>query len=209
MFVFTQIRIFREIHNNIYLKSERMVVAELKKSDFLFRFHTVKKDDDRARDRARWTCGVAARDGRGGHILKGANNNPHAISHHSSAPTADTAQYSNSCCGDHATTVVAVAVAPGQQGHQEPYAAFELAASGSPRCSIDYMPPHNSHTPPPSITRAMSKTVRMTLVIVLVYTVCWSPYFIVQLWAAWDPNSPKQGQSCEVKISFVAVCRSK
>uniref|UniRef100_G3P1J9 Vasopressin V2 receptor n=1 Tax=Gasterosteus aculeatus aculeatus TaxID=481459 RepID=G3P1J9_GASAC len=43
-------------------------------------------------------------------------------------------------------------------------------------------------SPPPSITKAMSKTVRMTLVIVLVYTICWSPFFIVQLWAAWDPN---------------------
>lgn len=170
-----------------------MVVAELKKSDFLFRFHTIKKDDDRAREQARWACGAAARDVRGGHILKGTNNNPHANSHHCAAQAADTAQYSNSFCGEHAATVVAVG--SGQQGPQEPYAAFEFAASGSPRCSIDYVPPHNSHTPPPSITRAMSKTVRMTLVIVLVYTVCWSPYFIVQLWAAWDPNSPKQGQS--------------
>uniref|UniRef100_A0A3Q1J826 Vasopressin V2 receptor n=1 Tax=Anabas testudineus TaxID=64144 RepID=A0A3Q1J826_ANATE len=48
-------------------------------------------------------------------------------------------------------------------------------------------------SPPPSITKAMSKTVRMTLVIVLVYTICWSPFFIVQLWAAWDPNPPNQG----------------
>lgn len=177
----------------------------MKKSDFLFRFHAVKKDTDQTRERARWPCGVSARDGRGGHTLKGTtNNNPHANSHHSPAPTADTAQYSNSCCGEHAATVVAVAVAPGQQGSQEPYATFELAASGSPRCSIDYVPPHNSPTPPPSITRAMSKTVRMTLVIVLVYTICWSPYFIVQLWAAWDPNSPKQGQLCELKISIVA-----
>lgn len=49
-------------------------------------------------------------------------------------------------------------------------------------------------SPPPGISKAMSKTVRMTLVIVLVYTVCWSPFFIVQLWAAWDPNPPDQGQ---------------
>lgn len=174
-----------------------MVVAELKKSNFLF--HGVKKDEDRARERARWTCGVAARDGRGGHILKSTNNNPHACSHHAEAPAADTGQYGNSCCGERGAAVVAVAVAPGQQRAQEPYASFELAASGSPRCSIDYVPPHNSHTPPPSITKAMTKTVRMTLVIVLVYTVCWSPYFIVQLWAAWDLNSPKQGQPSELK----------
>lgn len=197
-----QIRIFREIHNNIYLKSERMVVAELKKSNFLFRFHGVKKDEDRARERARWTCGVAARDGRGGHIL---NNNPHAGGHHAAAPAADTDQYSNSCCGEHGATVVAVAVAPGQQRAQETYASFELAASGSPRCSIDYVPPHNSHTPPPSITKAMTKTVRMTLVIVLVYTVCWSPYFIVQLWAAWDLNSPKQGATFTILMLLASL----
>uniref|UniRef100_A0A671PX63 Vasopressin V2 receptor n=1 Tax=Sinocyclocheilus anshuiensis TaxID=1608454 RepID=A0A671PX63_9TELE len=42
------------------------------------------------------------------------------------------------------------------------------------------------------VSKAMSKTVRMTLVIVLVYTLCWSPFFIVQLWTAWDPNPPDQ-----------------
>uniref|UniRef100_A0A8C5DLE4 Vasopressin V2 receptor n=1 Tax=Gouania willdenowi TaxID=441366 RepID=A0A8C5DLE4_GOUWI len=40
---------------------------------------------------------------------------------------------------------------------------------------------------------AMSKTVRMTLVIVLFYSVCWAPFFIVQLWAAWDPHPPVNG----------------
>ncbi|XP_068608742.1 vasopressin V2 receptor [Brachionichthys hirsutus] len=47
--------------------------------------------------------------------------------------------------------------------------------------------------PPPGITNAMSKTVKMTLVIVLAYTICWSPFFIVQLWRAWDPNPPDHG----------------
>uniref|UniRef100_A0A8C4I9X7 Vasopressin V2 receptor n=1 Tax=Dicentrarchus labrax TaxID=13489 RepID=A0A8C4I9X7_DICLA len=102
-----QIRIFREIHNNIYLKSERMVMAELKKS--------------------------------------------------------------------------------------------------SPRCSLDYAPPHPPATPPPSITKAMSKTVRMTLVIVLVYTICWSPFFIVQLWAAWDPNPPDQGVAFTILMLLASL----
>lgn len=48
--------------------------------------------------------------------------------------------------------------------------------------------------PPPGVSRAISKTLRMTLVIVLVYTMCWSPYFTVQLWAAWDPNPPDNGE---------------
>ncbi|XP_061825463.1 vasopressin V2 receptor-like [Nerophis lumbriciformis] len=40
---------------------------------------------------------------------------------------------------------------------------------------------------------AMSKTVKMTLVIVLVYCLCWAPFFSVQLWAAWDPDPPESG----------------
>uniref|UniRef100_G3P1J4 Vasopressin V2 receptor n=1 Tax=Gasterosteus aculeatus TaxID=69293 RepID=G3P1J4_GASAC len=58
----------------------------------------------------------------------------------------------------------------------------------SARTGTYYTRPPPPASPPPSITKAMSKTVRMTLVIVLVYTICWSPFFIVQLWAAWDPN---------------------
>uniref|UniRef100_A0A673A4L0 Vasopressin V2 receptor n=1 Tax=Sphaeramia orbicularis TaxID=375764 RepID=A0A673A4L0_9TELE len=41
------------------------------------------------------------------------------------------------------------------------------------------------------VSAAMSKTVRMTLVIVLVYSICWAPFFSVQLWAAWSPNPPQ------------------
>lgn len=48
--------------------------------------------------------------------------------------------------------------------------------------------------PPPGVSRAMFKTLRMTLVIVLVYAMCWSPFFTVQLWAAWDPSPPDQGE---------------
>ncbi|XP_074537050.1 vasopressin V2 receptor-like [Halichoeres trimaculatus] len=187
-----QIRIFREIHNNIYLKSERMVTAELKKNEILFRFHSFKKDEERARGRR-----ASGGGSRGGQLLKGVNNNPLNNTHNSQegecydyVPTA--VQY-NSCCSEAANTT-----SPTQQQTansadcQESYASYE-PASGSPRCSLDYVQPHPPATPPPSITKAMSKTVRMTLVIVLVYTICWSPFFTVQLWAAWDPNPPNQG----------------
>ncbi|XP_041497060.1 vasopressin V2 receptor isoform X1 [Microtus oregoni] len=40
------------------------------------------------------------------------------------------------------------------------------------------------------VSAAMAKTVRMTLVIVIVYVLCWAPFFLVQLWAAWDPEAP-------------------
>uniref|UniRef100_A0A8C6L0Y4 Vasopressin V2 receptor n=1 Tax=Nothobranchius furzeri TaxID=105023 RepID=A0A8C6L0Y4_NOTFU len=106
-----QIRIFREIHNNIYLKNE-----------ILFCFHGFKKEDERARERGRQLIGAGGREGRGAHI-----------------------------------------------------------------------------------TKAMSKTVRMTLVIVLVYTVCWSPFFIVQLWAAWDPDPPNQGVAFTILMLLASL----
>ncbi|KAK5863532.1 hypothetical protein PBY51_000557 [Eleginops maclovinus] len=191
-----QIRIFREIHNNIYLKSERIVMAELKKKEIFFRFHSFKKEDERGRDRGRRSSGGGCRDGRGGQLLEGVNNNPHNNTHGSQAGECydyvpSTVQYSSS--GEHVTTT-----SPTRQQTltgsdcQESYTPYELT-SGSPRCSLDYAPPPLPATPPPSITKAMSKTVRMTLVIVLVYTICWSPFFIVQLWAAWDPNPPAHG----------------
>ncbi|XP_029291164.1 vasopressin V2 receptor-like [Cottoperca gobio] len=189
-----QIRIFREIHNNIYLKSERMVMAELKKKENFFRFHSFKKEDERARDRERGrrASGGGAREGRGGQLLKGVNNNPHNNTHDSQAgecydyvPFA--IQYSSS--GERVTTSPTQQQTLTSSDCQDSYMSFELA-SGSPRCSLDYARPPPPATPPPSITKAMSKTVKMTLVIVLVYTICWSPFFIVQLWAAWDPNPP-------------------
>uniref|UniRef100_A0A8C1SFW7 Vasopressin V2 receptor n=1 Tax=Cyprinus carpio TaxID=7962 RepID=A0A8C1SFW7_CYPCA len=54
-------------------------------------------------------------------------------------------------------------------------------------------------------TNTMSKTVRMTLVIVLVYTLCWSPFFTVQLWAAWDPNPPDQGVAFTILMLLASL----
>lgn len=46
------------------------------------------------------------------------------------------------------------------------------------------------------VSNAMLKTVKMTFVIIMAYTVCWSPFFVVQLWSAWSPSSaPTQGWS--------------
>lgn len=43
------------------------------------------------------------------------------------------------------------------------------------------------------VSAAVAKTVKMTLVIVIVYVLCWAPFFLVQLWAAWDPEAPREG----------------
>ncbi|XP_036375545.1 arg8-vasotocin receptor-like [Megalops cyprinoides] len=44
------------------------------------------------------------------------------------------------------------------------------------------------------ISSAMLKTVKMTFVIIIVYTICWSPFFVVQLWSVWSPSTaPSEG----------------
>uniref|UniRef100_A0A8C1GMK4 Vasopressin V2 receptor n=1 Tax=Cyprinus carpio TaxID=7962 RepID=A0A8C1GMK4_CYPCA len=70
--------------------------------------------------------------------------------------------------------------------------AYNTTAEYSNASSNPSFPPYPLHPPLTGVSKAMSKTVRMTLVIVLVYTLCWSPFFTVQLWAAWDPNPPDQ-----------------
>lgn len=42
------------------------------------------------------------------------------------------------------------------------------------------------------LSKARIKTVKMTVVIVLVYVVCWAPFFTVQLWSVWDDDAPTE-----------------
>ncbi|XP_020312291.2 arg8-vasotocin receptor-like [Oncorhynchus kisutch] len=46
----------------------------------------------------------------------------------------------------------------------------------------------NSVSSVTTISRAKLRTVKMTFVIVLAYIICWSPFFIVQMWSVWDEN---------------------
>uniref|UniRef100_A0A3B3ZWV3 Vasopressin V2 receptor n=1 Tax=Periophthalmus magnuspinnatus TaxID=409849 RepID=A0A3B3ZWV3_9GOBI len=81
----------------------------------------------------------------------------------------------------------------GRHLHSASLAAVRLERETAPPA----VPGLSSHPKAPSrlgeVGGAMSKTVRMTLVIVVVYSLCWAPFFIVQLWAAWDPNPPQNG----------------
>ncbi|TRY82129.1 hypothetical protein DNTS_009449 [Danionella cerebrum] len=43
-----------------------------------------------------------------------------------------------------------------------------------------------------SVSRSRVKTVKMTVVIVLAYIVCWAPFFTVQLWSVWDDHAPTE-----------------
>ncbi|XP_062872229.1 vasopressin V2 receptor [Trichomycterus rosablanca] len=84
----------------------------------------------------------------------------------------------------------------------------EIHASVRVSSSVRYSSASFSHpvtASSPGVSRAMSKTVRMTLVIVLVYTMCWSPFFTVQLWAAWDPNPPVQGVAFTILMLLASL----
>lgn len=45
------------------------------------------------------------------------------------------------------------------------------------------------------LTRAKLKTIKLTLTVILCYDICWSPFFIAQMWAAYDETAPFYGKS--------------
>ena len=45
------------------------------------------------------------------------------------------------------------------------------------------------------ISSAKIKTVKLTLTVILCYFLCWSPFFIAQMWAAWDETAPFYGKN--------------
>ena len=45
------------------------------------------------------------------------------------------------------------------------------------------------------ISHAKMKTIKLTLAVVLCYLICWSPFFIAQMWAVYDENAPFYGKS--------------
>ncbi|XP_017262601.2 vasopressin V2 receptor [Kryptolebias marmoratus] len=63
----------------------------------------------------------------------------------------------------------------------------------APSAVCSHHPPKVSSAAQGGEVAAVSKTVRMTLVIVLVYSICLAPFFSVQMWAAWDPDPPQEG----------------
>ena len=45
-----------------------------------------------------------------------------------------------------------------------------------------------------SLSTAKVKTVKMTLSVIICYLVCWSPFFVAQMWSAWDSSAPFTGE---------------
>ncbi|KAL6111304.1 uncharacterized protein ACO6RY_08315 [Pungitius sinensis] len=53
-------------------------------------------------------------------------------------------------------------------------------------------PPSSGASTVAGLLKARVKTVKMTVVIVLAYMVCWTPFFTVQMWSVWDAEAPTQ-----------------
>ncbi|XP_035282650.1 arginine vasopressin receptor 2, like [Anguilla anguilla] len=58
------------------------------------------------------------------------------------------------------------------------------------------------------ISSAMMKTVKMTFVIILLYTICWSPFFVVQLWSVWSPSTAPTDGPAFITIMLLASLNS-
>ncbi|KAM9351385.1 vasopressin V2 receptor-like [Symphorus nematophorus] len=173
-----QVRIFMEIHNNLYRKSERRLSpASLPPS---------RRDSQRGGGGG--GGGGRGRSGLPLYVSPLMFNNP--VSHTSFDP-GSTYQHlpmgplrSNSInhCDIHSYTAV-------HPAELQPDVLPDPVAPSAVCCPPPKAPPARGG----EVSAAMSKTVRMTLVIVLVYSLCWAPFFSVQLWAAWDPDPPQNG----------------
>ncbi|XP_044066018.1 vasopressin V2 receptor-like isoform X3 [Siniperca chuatsi] len=170
-----QVRIFKEIHNNLYLKSERRLSpASLPPS---------------RRDSQRGGGGSRGRSSLSLYVSPLTFNNPGS---HTSFDSGSTFQHlpmgplrSNSITSHydiHTYTAI-------HSAELQPDLLPDPAAPSAVCCPPPKAPPARGG----EVSAAMSKTVRMTLVIVLVYSLCWAPFFSVQLWAAWDSNPPQNG----------------
>ncbi|XP_060577282.1 cephalotocin receptor 2-like [Ruditapes philippinarum] len=54
-------------------------------------------------------------------------------------------------------------------------------------------------------TRAKMKTVKLTLVIIIAYIACWSPFFISQLWWLYDESAPSSHSALVIMILLASL----
>ncbi|XP_034445804.1 vasopressin V2 receptor-like [Hippoglossus hippoglossus] len=148
-----QVRIFKEIHNNLYLKSERCSSPALHPPS-----------------RGGGSNGASSLSLYVSPLMFNNNSKPRSTDQH--LPLGPLR--SNSINSHDHTALHPAELQP------EPVAPSAV-------CSLPKAPAGRGG----EVSAAMSKTVRMTLVIVIVYSLCWAPFFSVQLWAAWDPDPPQ------------------
>ncbi|KAM9409921.1 oxytocin receptor b [Pholidichthys leucotaenia] len=55
------------------------------------------------------------------------------------------------------------------------------------------------------ISKAKIRTVKITFVVVLAYIVCWTPFFFVQMWSAWDPAAPREDMAFIIAMLLASL----
>ncbi|XP_026162769.1 vasopressin V2 receptor [Mastacembelus armatus] len=55
------------------------------------------------------------------------------------------------------------------------------------------------------VSKARVKTVKMTVVILLTYITCWTPFFTVQLWSVWDVEAPTQSATFTILMLLASL----
>ncbi|XP_048404165.2 oxytocin receptor [Stegostoma tigrinum] len=55
------------------------------------------------------------------------------------------------------------------------------------------------------ISRAKIRTVKMTFVVVLAYIVCWTPFFVVQMWKVWDEHAPEENWTFVITMLLASL----
>nr|XP_057907037.1 vasopressin V2 receptor isoform X2 [Doryrhamphus excisus] len=174
-----QVRIFMEIHNNLYLKSEHRLSPSSS-------VPPSRRDSQRGGVGRRTSCLSPPI------ILN--NSHPASITSHCGVHTEMDVHTGNRhmwtqglFCFCSSIFLLFLHVAAELQLDVLPEPATLPTVSASPKVKS------SSQKGGCEATAAMSKTVKMTLVIVVIYSLCWAPFFSVQLWAAWDPDPPQSG----------------
>lgn len=65
--------------------------------------------------------------------------------------------------------------------------------------------------PGKSVPQKVIKTIRLTFVVVIAYIICWSPFFVTQLWWSYDTSAPTDSKYfvrsyCKVSFTQVSHC---
>ncbi|XP_052674526.1 cephalotocin receptor 1-like [Crassostrea angulata] len=55
------------------------------------------------------------------------------------------------------------------------------------------------------ISRTKIKTVRLTLAVVLCYFICWTPFFLFQMWGAYDSSAPYTSKAFVIILLFASL----
>nr|AKQ62996.1 vasotocin receptor 1 [Platynereis dumerilii] len=55
------------------------------------------------------------------------------------------------------------------------------------------------------LSRSKMKTVKLTLTVVLCYLICWAPFFIAQMWMAWDEHAPFEADAVAIILLLASL----